>query len=357
MKKRIVSGILAFALMLGLLTGCTKGKGTSNPESGSSAVGEASVSEDSSDMSTKKVGICLYEDKDLFMSKYCEELVQYLLANGFTSDNIKISDSYNNRYVQINQVKDYLTQGVDVLIINPVDADAARTITDLASEAQVPIVYVNREPDAVEEIRWEDYDLDVTYVGCDARQSGIYQGELLLDAGLDSLDLNGNGSLEYYMIEGDQGNIDARYRTEYSVSVLENAGWSLNCLFDAVGNWNTDNAKQLVARALDEQPGVEVVICNNDAMALGAIDAITEHGLTPGKDVFVIGVDALEEALSKIEDGSMLGTVFNDFVAQSHAAADATMNFIKGVANEHYISCEYVKTTKENAQEILEKIK
>ena len=149
-----------------------------------------------------------------------------------------------------------------------------------------------------------------------------------------------------------------QYRTEYSVKALEDAGLEVNCLSDQVGNWQQDQAQQIVANALGQYGNdVEVVFCNNDAMALGALQAIQSAGRTVGTDIYLVGVDALSEALEDVLAGTMTGTVFNDHFSQSHSAADAAINYLSGAGNEHYIGCDYVKVTKDNAQEILDMVK
>lgn len=299
------------------------------------------------------VGVCIYQLGDNFMSLFCDELVDYLISQGFSQDNIKVYNSANNQSVQISQVEELINRKVDVLIVNPVNASVCSTITEIAVDNDTPLVYINREPGADEESNWEEYDLDVTYVGCDARQSGIYQGELLLALGKDKLDINGDGKIQYYMIEGAPENIDAGYRTLYSRSTLENAGLDMECLLDEVCNWDMATAKLITAKALTEGPKPEVIISNNDAMALGVIAALEEAGLSAGQDVFVVGVDALSDALKKVASGEMVGTVFNDYISQSHNAADAAMKYLKGETNEHYIGCEYIKVDASNAEEIL----
>ena len=154
MKKKYVEHILTAVLLLGCLFGCANN--TSSSGMGSSIDASASASAASVDISDKKIGICIYQMEDYYMSKYSDELVSYLVSCGISNSNIEMCDSYNNKYVQINQVKAFLEKGVDALIINPVDSDAAKSITTLASDADVPVVYINREPDASEEAKWED---------------------------------------------------------------------------------------------------------------------------------------------------------------------------------------------------------
>ena len=92
-------------------------------------------------------------------------------------------------------------------------------------------------------------------------------------------------------------------------------------------------------------------------MALGALQSIEAAGRTVGEDIYLVGVDALSEALEDVLAGTMTGTVFNDHFSQSHSAADAAINYLNGTGNEHYIGCDYVKVTKDNAQEILDMVK
>ena len=92
-------------------------------------------------------------------------------------------------------------------------------------------------------------------------------------------------------------------------------------------------------------------------MALGALQAIEAAGRKVNEDIYLVGVDALTEAVQNVIDGKQTGTVFNDHFSQSHSAADAAINYLSGAGNEHYIGCDYVKVTKDNAQEILDMVK
>ena len=340
----------------GVLTAC--GGSSSSTAASSTAASSVAASSAAASTGSANVGVCIYQFADNFMTLFRGELENYLVEQGFSKDNITIVDGANDQATQTNQIQNFITQGVDVLIINPVNSSSAETITDMVVEAGIPLVYINREPDASEEQRWADNNWDVTYVGCDARQSGTMQGEIISDLGLDAIDKNGNGKVDYIMIEGDPENVDAQYRTEYSIKALEDAGLEVNCLDDQVGMWDQATAQQLVANSLSQNGNdIEVVFCNNDAMALGALQAIESAGRTVGEDIYLVGVDALSEALEDVLAGTMTGTVFNDHFSQSHSAADAAINYLSGAGNEHYIGCDYVKVTKDNAQEILDMVK
>ena len=372
MKKKVVSVILAMTMVASMAMGCGNSSDTTTSDNSTTttttndaaASTEASDAADATadaangDLADKKVGVCIYQFADNFMTLFRGELENYLIEQGFSKENITIVDGANDQATQTNQIQNFITQGVDVLIINPVNSSSAETITDMVVEAGIPLVYINREPDASEEQRWADNNWDVTYVGCDARQSGTYQGEMIADLGLDTVDMNGNGKIDYIMIEGDPENVDAQYRTEYSIKALEDAGLEVNCLDDQVGMWDQATAQQLVANSLSQNGNdIEVVFCNNDAMALGALQAIDAAGRKVNEDIYLVGVDALSEALEAVIAGNLTGTVFNDHFSQSHSAADAAINYLTGAGNEHYIGCDYVKVTQDNAQEVLDMVK
>ena len=369
MKKKVVSLILAVAMVATMVTGCgssasesTTGDATTTtdeaaPATEAGAAADAAADAAGGDLADKKVGVCIYQFSDNFMTLFRGELESYLVSQGFSKENITIVDGANDQATQTGQIDSFIAEGVDVLIINPVNSSSAETITDKVVAADIPLVYINREPSVDEEQRWVDNGWDVTYVGCDARQSGTFQGEIIVDLGLETVDLNGDGKIQYIMVEGDPENVDAQYRTEFSVKALTDAGLEVECLSDQVGNWQQAEAQQIVANALGQYGNdIEVVFCNNDAMALGALQAIESAGRTVGTDIYLVGVDALSEALENVISGKMTGTVFNDHISQAHSSADAAINFLNGTGNENYIGCDYVKVTQDNAQDILDMV-
>lgn len=299
----------------------------------------------------KKVGIAIYQFNDNFMTLFRNELESYLVSKGFDKSNITITDGANDQATQTSQIDNFITQGVDVMIVNPVNSSSAPAITDKVVAADIPLVYINREPSEDEQKRWADEDMKVTYVGADARQSGTFQGELILDT-KNKGDINGDGKVSYIMIEGDPENIDAQYRTEYSVKALTDAGVKVEELADEVANWDQAQAQEKVQNAISKNPDIEVVFCNNDAMALGAFQALDAAGKKINEDIYLVGVDALSEALDKVEAGEMTGTVLNDHISQSHGAADCAMDYLDGKEVDHKYVKDYVKVTQENVAEI-----
>ncbi|MBE6004029.1 MAG: galactose ABC transporter substrate-binding protein [Lachnospiraceae bacterium] len=370
--KKALSILTVSAMAVSMLAGCGSSNTAATTAAATTAATEAAATEAAkaetaaateaataaaaeagTDLADKKVGVCIYQFSDNFMTLFRTELQSYLESLGFKPENISIVDGANDQATQTNQIQNFITSGVDVLIINPVNSSSAATITDMVTAANIPLVYINREPDEQEEKRWADGNMNVTYVGCDARQSGTMQGEIVADLE-NKGDINGDGKVSYIMIEGDPENVDAQYRTEFSVKALKDAGIEVEELDDQVGNWDQAQAQSLVANSLAQHgKDIEVVFCNNDAMALGALQAIEAAGETVGTDVYLLGVDALQEACENVKSGKQTGTVFNDHISQSHSAADAAVKYLKGETNDHYIGCDYVKVTTANVDDIL----
>ena len=310
------------------------------------------------DVDNAKIGISIYQFTDNFMTLYRTELVRYLTEDlGFNPDNIVVQDGKNDQAEQTNQINNFITDQVDVMILNLVQSSSAPQVTDMCNEAGIPVVYINRQPDETESDRWASDGLKATYIGADARQSGTFQGEEILETE-NKGDINGDGKVSYIMVQGDPENIDAQYRTEYSIKALTDAGVEVDELLLQRGDWDQAKGQQIVQDALTQYgDDVEVVFCNNDAMALGALQAIQAAGRTIGKDIYLVGVDALTDAVQNIVDGNFTGTVFNDYFGQAQGAANLAVKFLKGEEVDPVNMVDYVKVTADNAQEILDKIK
>ena len=303
---------------------------------------------------TYKVGVAIYQFDDNFMTLYRNELLDYFKS--LETDDVKfdvtIVDGKNDMAEQNNQIDNFITQGMDAIILNLVQTSSADAAIAKIVDAGIPCILINREPlgDNGDESYTGILDnATVCYVGADARQSGTYQGEIIRDLP-NKGDINGDGKVSYIMIEGDPENVDAQYRTEFSIKALVDAGIEVECLDDQIGNWAQAKGQEICANDLAKfGDKVEVVFCNNDAMALGAATAITAAGRTVGKDIYLVGVDALEECVEMVNEGTMTGTVLNDANGQSHAAVDVTIAALAGQPIENYYWVDYVKVTSDAA--------
>ena len=290
-----------------------------------------------------KIGIAIYQFADNFMTLYRTELVRYLTEDcGIPAENITVMDGKNDQAEQTNQIDGFIADNVDVMILNLVQSTSAATVVQKADAAGIPVVFINREP-SEEDMKLSD---KICYVGADARQSGTFQGEIIAETENHG-DFNGNGVVDYVMIMGDPENVDAKYRTEFSIKALEDAGLKTNELYKQRGDWDQTKGQELAATALTQFGNdVDVIFCNNDAMALGAYQAIVDAGRTVGEDIYLVGGDALDEVQEMVKEGKVTGTVLNDHIGQSHTAADAAIKAANGETLEKYYWVDYVKVTK-----------
>ena len=343
--KKFLALLMACAMTLSL-TACGGGDTTSAATSAASSAA-SSVTDQVEEGGT--VGVCIYKFDDAFMTTYRNALQEILEGKGYT---VTVVDGNNDQAKQNEQINTFITQGVDALIINPVMTSAAATIIDTVKSAGVPTVLINREPTADDMAAYEK----LVYVGCDAAQSGTFQGELILDTP-NKGDINGDGKVSYIMIQGDPENIDAQLRTEYSVKALTDAGIEVEQLNLTRGDWDREKGQTICANDLAQfGDQIEVVFCNNDDMAIGALQAIQAAGRTVNEDIYLVGVDALAAALNEVQAGNMTGTVLNDAQGQAAGAVEQMELLLGGATyapGEQSVYVDYVKVTPENVADFM----
>ncbi|MDD6662239.1 MAG: galactose ABC transporter substrate-binding protein [Lachnospiraceae bacterium] len=269
-------------------------------------------------------------------------------------------DSNSNQTTQNEQIDTAISMGATALVVNIVTSgsvDASQAIVDKASAAGIPVIFFNRavESDEEEGKVLGSYD-KCAFVGTDAPEAGHMQGKMIGDyvtEHFDEIDLNGDGQISYAMFMGQLGNVEAIYRTQYAVedanAVLTEAGKPELVYFDESntdcyqvdqdGNWSATAANNYMTTNLsqyNEENGnmIELVICNNDGMAEGAISALNDKGYNLGTDdcktIPVFGVDATDSAKQLIADGKMTGTIKQDAEGMADAIAFLSGNVATG---------------------------
>lgn len=300
---------------------------------------------------TFRIGVALYSQEDTFIASVAQELDRLAKAEEQTRGikmNISLVDAGRSQSVQNEQVDRFLNQGYDIICVNIVDRTAAAVIVDKAQQAQVPVIFFNREPVEEDLERWEH----AYYVGARAEQAGRMQGQLVLDAWRENqqeLDLNHDGVLQYVMLEGEPGHQDTLLRSEYLVKTLQTNGIQLERLGNYSADWQRGKAGLKMGQWLEEYPGqIEAVLSNNDDMALGALDAWA--AAEPGTPLpLTVGVDATEEAVKAVAEGRMTGTVENDAEGQACQMMEAACALLYQqpleeaveLEDEHYIWLDY----------------
>jgi methyl-galactoside transport system substrate-binding protein len=339
MKKRILSLILG-VMCVGLMTvGCGK-----------------TDTEEASAEKMPSIGVTIYKFDDNFMS-FVRRAIE---TNAEEKAKLNLNDSQNDQAKQNEQIEMMISKGVDSLAVNLVDPQAASTIISKAKKEDLPVVFFNKEPSDED---MASYD-KCWYVGTTSAESGIIQGELITDSwkANPAWDKNGDGKIQYVLLKGEPGHPDAEARTKYSVETVVDNGIEVEELELQTAMWDTAKAKDLMDAWVSKHgDNIEYVICNNDAMAIGAISSLQAEGYFSGdKFIPIVGVDAIPDALVRIEEGTLVGSVLNDAANQGKATVDLALNVAKGkdplegtewkLDDSKAVRVPYVSITKENIQ-------
>ena len=274
-------------------------------------------------------------------------------------------DAKGNLTTQNNQVDKFISQDYDVICVNIVDRTAASTIINKAKDADIPLIFFNREPVEEDMQLWNK----VYYVGADAEESGRLQGEIFVDEYKNNksfIDKNGDGKIQYVMLEGEPEHQDSLIRTDCCIKTIVNNDIEVEKLADDTANWQNAQAYEKMTQWINEfGNNIEVVFSNNDDMALGAIHALENANIDIKNRPIVIGIDGIPDALYQIKDGNMTGTVYNDYKSQGKAILDiayslamfGNIDYLTNITNENYVKTSYKKITKENVDDYIKKLK
>ena len=258
-----------------------------------------------------RIGVLLYRNDDTFIGTLRNSLEQ--AAKDYEKETgirvaLDVRDAKRNQITQNSQAERMIDLDCDVLCVNIVDRSAASGIIDKAMEADTPIVFFNREPVAEDMNRWDK----LYYVGADAKESAVLEGQILVDAykkNPSSLDRNGDGVVSYVLLEGETNHQDSLIRTEWSIQTLKDGGVPIRRITGGIANWEKNQASALMEQWLSEYgTEIELVIANNDDMALGAIDAIERAGIVTGT-IKLVGIDGTPAGQDAFREGKLFGTV------------------------------------------------
>lgn len=295
-----------------------------------------------------RIGVTLYRGDDSFIntirSNMEEQAKEYEKETGMKVV-MEIVDAKGNQNAQNSQVDRFISLGYDAICVNMVDRSMASNIISKAMDANLPVVFFNREPVEEDMRRWEK----LYYVGENAKESAVLQGNILVEAYQDdpsSLDLNGDGKVSYVLLEGENSHQDSLIRTEWSIQTLKDGGVPLEKITGGMANWDRSQASAWMEQWILEYPDqIEVVICNNDDMALGAADALERNGIK--RPVKIVGIDGTPQGLEGLRSGKIFGTVqcdnreYASVIFKIAAAESLGQDVQKEVAlyNEKYYEC------------------
>lgn len=318
----------------------------------------------SNDIKEIKIGVTLYKQDDAFIStitKNIEEMAKEKESEGKYKITINVVDAKGSLTNQNNQVDRFVSQNYDVICVNIVDRTAASMIIDKAKSANIPIVFFNREPVEEDMERWNK----LYYVGAQAEQSGEMQANIILNAykkDARSVDRNGDGKIQYAILEGEPGHQDTLIRTEYCIKTLTENGIEVEKIADDTANWQCDQATTKMTQWIRNfGDKIEVVFSNNDDMALGALHALDNANITKNRPL-IVGTDGMPDALEAVKNGSMIGTVMNDYKLQAKSifnlaytlSTHGNVNSIEGLDKGKYILTSHSEVTSDNVDSYLQ---
>lgn len=339
--KKFIALAMAASMSMALLAGCggapaSSAAGSTAASTGSSA---AASTAGTTTASSLKVDVFYYDFSDVYISTVRAAMDEQLKAMGIEPKNW---DAAGSQPTQTDQVNTAIADSSDLLIVNIVEtstSDPAKDIVEAARAADIPVIFFNREVADNEVIN--SYD-KCAFVGTNAPDAGHMQGEMIgnyLMENYDTVDLNGDGTISYVMFKGQEGNAEAEARTQYAVEdankilteggkpelAYYDANASTKYLVDAQGKWSAQAANDYMVTLLgsynkDNNNMVELIICNNDGMAEGAISALQNVGYNKGEGSTIIpvfGVDATDSAKKLIKEGNMAGSIKQDAVGMA----------------------------------------
>ena len=364
--KKIIALLLALTMVFALAA-CAK-QTTETPATETTTTPETTTTEENTtteetpaaettEAADLKVGVFYYTFADTYISSVRTALDAQLDSLGVAYQNF---DGNNNQTTQNEQIQTALTDGFNLLVVNMVTSGSPDVANEIISMANgTPVIFFNRAIEADgNEGTVLNANATISFIGTDAPEAGHLQGKMVgeyLLANWDTVDLNGDGKISYAMFKGDEANVEAIYRTQFGVedanAVLTEAGKPELEYFDASntskyqvdlgGAWSAQAALDYMNTNLsqyNEANGnmIELIICNNDNMAEGAISALETAGYNTGaegsKTIPVFGVDATDAAKELIAAGKMTGTVKQDAEGMAVAIASVVKATGEGTA-------------------------
>ncbi len=340
-KKKI--WFAAAALLLPCLSGCSQ--------------------EEESTSVTLRVGVVKYSQNDPFINAMADILKEDL--NGMETDEMKIIVSVRsgdeNQRDQNKIVEEMIDAGCDILCVNLVDRTSPSTIIKMAKDENIPVIFFNREPVKEDLLQWEK----LYYVGNGAEQSGRLQGEAAASYIKEhpEVDKNGDGVIQYVVLKGEEDHQDTIIRTDYAVNTLMEGGVELEKLSYQFANWSRTQAENRMTKLIGQYgDSIELVLSNNDEMALGAVEAYKAKNYDKSSWPIIYGINGLNDALEAVEKGEIQGTIYNDKEDQAREMAILATKIFQGedlssagLVDGTYYTSQYQLVDSSNVDEFLQK--
>lgn len=313
MKKKLAALFLAALMMAGTLTGCggNAGSGDSNPANDSGSSADAGSGSSSSGY---RMGYSM-PSRDQFQTS-----MQMAIEAKAEKEGIEMSvlDANGDVATQLSHVQTWAADGYDAVIIGLCNNDSAADV--LAAAGDMKVVFVNRQP-SLDVLK----DGEVVYVGTDETLYGTEQGNYLANLFKEE----GKTDINVVLFMGELGLDNVTKRTNSAKDALAANGLNVNYVYEATANWDRITAMNLFSQFLGSGESVDAVVCNNDEMALGVIEAMKTTG---SNEIIcpVVGIDATDVGCAAVQSGDMACSVFQDPVAQGEGTIICALGLLNG---------------------------
>jgi ABC-type sugar transport system substrate-binding protein len=287
-----------------------------------------------------KIGVSMDKFDDNFLTVLRNGMADY--AKTLPGVTLQIEDAKDDVSKQLSQVQNFIANGVDAIIVNPVDTSATAAITKAATDAGVPLVYVNREPTDVDKLGPK-----AAFVASNEAESGTLETKQICKL------LGGKGNI--LVIEGQLSNQAAVQRTKDIHEVIATPECTgMKIVAEQTATWDRTQAQNLMTNWLSKGLTFDAVVSNNDEMAIGAIQAMKAAGIDTKKAI-VGGVDATQDALASMKSGDLKVTVFQDAAGQGKGAVDAALALAAGKPVDKKVYIPFLLVTPANMDQFMKK--
>jgi inositol transport system substrate-binding protein len=295
--------------------------------------------------SAANIGVAMAQFDDNFLTVLRNGMIDY--AKTMPGVTLQVEDGGNDVNKQLSEIQNFIASKVDAIVVNPVDTSATAAITKLAADANIPLVYVNRQPANLDSL-----PPNQAFVASNEVDSGTLETKqickLLKDGG------KGSGA-NVYVIEGELSNQAAVQRTQDVKDVIATPDCNFIKIIDLqTADWSRDKAQSLMANWITAGTPYDAVISNNDEMALGAIQAMKAAGVDTSK-MIIGGVDATQDGLASMKAGDLKATVFQDAAGQGKGALDAALALAAGKKVDRTVFVPFQLVTPDNMAQFMTK--
>ncbi|MCP1103013.1 inositol transport system substrate-binding protein [Aequitasia blattaphilus] len=303
--KKIIAGLLIVMMLMVMIIGCSE----KNEEKSKKQDGKI----DWSDMSIGWSPANLSNELQVALT---DELTKELDALGAK---LMTSDPQGDAVTQVEQVENYISRGVDMILMSPCDAAACGVVVDEAKEAGIPMIIVN--------CKMDNMDNALCYVGCDDTSAG----EMLMEYAAEKIGEKGSIAI----LRGPDG-LDAQIKRTAGIDNVLKDKKDIKVESTLAADWKTDKAMTTVENWLQTM-NLNAVICENDEMAIGAVEAIKGQGLSC-EEVKVFGIDGIDSAYESISKNEMTATLLQD----AKAIANRTVEVVQIYEETGTVDKEYI---------------